>query len=610
VLDAWFQLRAGQGTPLFLLSGGGADVRELDRLVAALKTRRPLIGVSYWEADAGGRLPASVESMADQALRTILERQPHGPYSLAGYSLGGLVAVEVAHRLIERGQSVNSPILIDALPHNSTWPWPAFLRAGVRYLIHDTFRRRGSAARRNDASETAGLDEASKRCRDARDEFRPKRYAGTVRLIHATQEPYVGGLAPSIWRSVATNVVGYSVAARHLDLLRVDSFVASLARILDQLVDDDTRAAGKRRALVVTGMSWQVTARLASELNRTGFKVAAVAPRGHPITRLQCLESFHLLRPFDAQRSIEDAIVASQPDIVIPVDDFVTDLLHRLHDSTHDNRVRALIERSIGSPEFYERKFDRRWMNDLAASEGISVPRTVGVRSFAELGKQLEKTGVPAFLKVDGSWGGLGVARIDGFAASKAAWRRLSRTMKIARAIKRALFNGDASGIDRLLRPRHPVFSLQEAKDGQFAIVSAVCREGELLGMLSARVLAQQEGFGPATELQMNDRLPLRDAVVKIIRRLRLSGLCGFDFILSVTSGDAYFIELNPRATQTSDFIGERDGDLLAKLLTSLGGQASARDNAFLDGTIITIASVTGDTAAYDGHAGEPRGCT
>jgi hypothetical protein len=213
------------------------------------------------------------------------------------------------------------------------------------------------------------------------------------------------------------------------------------------------------------------------------------------------------------------------------------------------------------------------------------------VNSAADLGAQLDKTGCPAFLKVDGSWGGTGVDRVDDLAGAKRAWRHLSGPLRKLRAVKRALFNGDVSGVDGLLRRQRPVFSLQAAQDGQLVIVSAVCHHGELLGMISARVLTQQSAFGPAETIQMDDELPVRDAVAKIIRRLGLSGLCGFDFILSPAGSDACFIELNPRATQTSDFIGERDGDLLAKWLDNLGGSGRPRSLALANGAIVTISA-------------------
>jgi carbamoylphosphate synthase large subunit len=278
----------------------------------------------------------------------------------------------------------------------------------------------------------------------------------------------------------------------------------------------------------------------------------------------------------------------SRPDIVIPGDDFAADLLHRLHGTTRDVGVRTLIEHSLGEPEFYPSKLDRRRMIEIAESVGVSVPRTVQVTSRSDLIRQLEKIGLPAFFKIDGSWGGIGVARIDDATDARRAWRRLSNPLHFVRAVKRVLFNGDITGFDRLLRRQRAVFSLQAAQDGQLAIVSAACYRGELLGMISARVLSQQSAFGPAKMIQIEDQLPVRDAVAKIVRHLGLSGLCGFDFILQA-NGEACFIELNPRATQTSTFISARDRDPLVALLDVLGGSGRPRSNILSNGEIVTI---------------------
>ncbi|HTX54356.1 MAG TPA: amino acid adenylation domain-containing protein [Candidatus Baltobacteraceae bacterium] len=57
----------------------------------------------------GGRFDRSVtiERHASQALSTIRERQPDGPLALVGYSIGGLVAYEVARQAVDAGHQVD-----------------------------------------------------------------------------------------------------------------------------------------------------------------------------------------------------------------------------------------------------------------------------------------------------------------------------------------------------------------------------------------------------------------------------------------------------------------------------------------------------------------------
>ncbi len=56
----------------------------------------------------------TVEEMARHYLAAIREVQPHGPYRLAGWSMGGLVAFEMARRLEQAGESIDLLALVDS----------------------------------------------------------------------------------------------------------------------------------------------------------------------------------------------------------------------------------------------------------------------------------------------------------------------------------------------------------------------------------------------------------------------------------------------------------------------------------------------------------------
>ncbi len=64
----------------------------------------------------GGRFDRSVtiEQHASQALSTIRNRQPDGALALVGYSIGGLVAYEVARQAVDAGQQVDWLGILDA----------------------------------------------------------------------------------------------------------------------------------------------------------------------------------------------------------------------------------------------------------------------------------------------------------------------------------------------------------------------------------------------------------------------------------------------------------------------------------------------------------------
>ena len=97
VPDAWGQLNLYAG------------------LVEQLATDRPVLGLQLPLVDADGR-HRTIEEVAADALAQLREVQPDGPYSLIGYSFGGLVAYEMAPRLRAAGEAVAYLGLLDARP--------------------------------------------------------------------------------------------------------------------------------------------------------------------------------------------------------------------------------------------------------------------------------------------------------------------------------------------------------------------------------------------------------------------------------------------------------------------------------------------------------------
>lgn len=76
--------------------------------------------VDYWHSVAAPSWTHADSDKPDEVceahLATLLEQQPHGPYYLLGYSLGGTLAQGIAARLRARGEQVAFLGLLD------TWP--------------------------------------------------------------------------------------------------------------------------------------------------------------------------------------------------------------------------------------------------------------------------------------------------------------------------------------------------------------------------------------------------------------------------------------------------------------------------------------------------------
>lgn len=106
-------LRAsGAGYPLFCFPGSGDKPVKFRELTAFLPDSQPVYAANMdflWSAGE----EFTVEQLARFYLDRIRKIQTSGPYFLCGYSFGGLVAYEMALRLIDEGDSVGLLALLD-----------------------------------------------------------------------------------------------------------------------------------------------------------------------------------------------------------------------------------------------------------------------------------------------------------------------------------------------------------------------------------------------------------------------------------------------------------------------------------------------------------------
>ncbi|MCC3312333.1 type I polyketide synthase [Nocardia africana] len=111
--DCLVPLRDGTGRPLFLVHPTGGDVLCYLDLARALTTGGPVIGIQDPEL-AGVAGPQTIAGLAEVYERVVRERQPSGPYRLGGWSMGGIIAHELARRLRAAGETVELLVLVDA----------------------------------------------------------------------------------------------------------------------------------------------------------------------------------------------------------------------------------------------------------------------------------------------------------------------------------------------------------------------------------------------------------------------------------------------------------------------------------------------------------------
>nr|QEO74583.1 condensation domain-containing protein [uncultured bacterium] len=106
--------RAGQGTPLFFVHPGGGTVGCYVHLARDLGQDRPFYGVQALGADDDRHEPhTSLQEMAATYIDAVRSVQPQGPYRLGGWSLGGMIAYEMARQLEAAGEAVALLALVE-----------------------------------------------------------------------------------------------------------------------------------------------------------------------------------------------------------------------------------------------------------------------------------------------------------------------------------------------------------------------------------------------------------------------------------------------------------------------------------------------------------------
>ncbi|POM25369.1 Gramicidin S synthase 2 [Actinomadura rubteroloni] len=108
-------LRTAPGAPLFCVHPGSGLGWAYAGLLRHLPDR-PLYALQARGLNAPELLPATIEEMAADYTAEIRRVRPHGPYHLAGWSFGGLVAHQIAATLRADGEEVPLLALLDVYP--------------------------------------------------------------------------------------------------------------------------------------------------------------------------------------------------------------------------------------------------------------------------------------------------------------------------------------------------------------------------------------------------------------------------------------------------------------------------------------------------------------
>jgi amino acid adenylation domain-containing protein len=125
----------GTKTPLYIVHGAGMNVLIYKAMSQQMDADQPVYGLQAKGLNGLDAPSESVEAMAADYVAAITAANPHGPYALAGYSFGGIIAFEMARQLLAAGREVKFLGLFDTYAEQSDYhdPW---LRRHVRHSLY------------------------------------------------------------------------------------------------------------------------------------------------------------------------------------------------------------------------------------------------------------------------------------------------------------------------------------------------------------------------------------------------------------------------------------------------------------------------------------------
>jgi acetoacetyl-CoA synthetase len=256
--------------PLFMIPGATGSVLQLAPIASAMTLPMPVYAIKP-RGMAEGETPCEqLAEMAEHAIGVMTAVRPQGPYLLVGYSVGGLVALEVARGLSAAGHDVPLVVLLDTYPSRETWPlgchlailvrqavravWSVGQYKALRHAVDDMTRRVRSLFFYLAASGVRlvapppviaeGSNAASRRVHlatfNAGEAYRPSRYSGKVVFL---QPEFIPNLEPRdpylVWGRFLTDMAVRRVPGSHLAMLD-EGAAATASAICGCLADQRT----------------------------------------------------------------------------------------------------------------------------------------------------------------------------------------------------------------------------------------------------------------------------------------------------------------------------------------------------------------------------------
>jgi thioesterase domain-containing protein/acyl carrier protein len=229
--------------PVFLAHGLGGSVMDFFQPIKHIESEHPVYGLQAKGIDGVEEPFDSIEEMAQYYIDGIRELQPQGPYFLIGYSLGGLVTLEMAQQFSANGEQIALLSMIDAYPHVRHLT----LVQRTRIIARQT--RRGLSALGNLSGSASyqpptgvSFSPAMQLVRDkaylALTRYRPRYYRGKIKFVRAEVCTTFPKNPAAVWAHLTKEFEIETVPGDHLGI--ITTYFANLASVLSRYIKEAT----------------------------------------------------------------------------------------------------------------------------------------------------------------------------------------------------------------------------------------------------------------------------------------------------------------------------------------------------------------------------------
>lgn len=241
------QLKAGSNEPsVFIAHGLGGSVIDFYQVVKYIETPHAIQGMQAKGIDGIETPLDRIEDMASYALDAVRELQPHGPYFLIGFSLGGLVTLEMAQQLVAQGEKIGLLAMLDSWPHMSHLSWTQ----RTRLTIRQTWRRvlvrlkwlgvRPPFQTVLEVSPSPILQPFRNSAYLALERYQPHFYPGKINFVRASIPTDFPADPAAVWSHLAQELEVESIPGDHLGIMTThfEDLAAAISRLLRQANPD------------------------------------------------------------------------------------------------------------------------------------------------------------------------------------------------------------------------------------------------------------------------------------------------------------------------------------------------------------------------------------